>query len=199
MNTVTLTNTSKRDLVLADLVAGSRTRDIALVVAGTIAMSLLAQVSIPLPHSPVPITGQTLGVGLVGATLGRNRGMASMGLYLLAGCFLPVFAGGSSGFSTLYGATAGYLYGFVAAAGLIGWLAERAADRKILFAFLAFALGQLLIFGFGVPVLKLSTGVDWSTAISQGFTPFIFGGIVKAAIGGIALPGTWRAVRRFER
>lgn len=166
---------------------------------GTVAMSLLAQVSIPVPPSPVPITGQTLGVGLVGATLGRNRGMASMALYLLAGCFLPVFAGGSSGFSVLYGATAGYLFGFVVAAGLIGALAERSADRKVLYAFIAFVVGQLVIFGFGVPVLKLATGMDWSTAISQGFTPFIFGGIVKAAIGGIALPATWRAVRRFER
>lgn len=185
-------------LVLADAIPGARVRDAVLVLSGVALTAALAQVAIPIPPSPVPVTGQTLAVGLIGATLGFKRGTASMLLYVLAGFFLPVYAEGASGVSVLTGATGGYLVGFIFATALIGWLAERGADRKVLTAFVAFVIAQLLIFGFGVPVLKMVGDYSWSQAISYGFTPFLIGGLFKAAIGGLALPGAWRAVRRFE-
>ncbi len=184
--------------VLADALAGDRARDVALVAGGAGLMALLAQIAIPVPPSPVPITGQTLGVVLVGATLGSRRGSASMLLYLLLGMLLPVYADGGSGPQVLFGASGGYLVGFVLAAYAIGRFAELGGDRRILSAFGGFALGQLLVFGVGVPWLKVATGMDWGTAIHDGFAIFIVGGIVKAIVGALALPAAWRLVRRTD-
>lgn len=184
--------------VLADAIPGARVRDAVLVVAGAVLTAALAQVAIPIPPSPVPVTGQTLAVGIVGATLGMNRGLASMLLYVLAGLALPVYSDGGSGLTHLTGATGGYIIGFLFATALIGYLAERGADRKVVTAFLAFVVGQMIIFAFGLVWLQAATGMDWSTTIAQGFTPFIIGGLIKAAIGGAALPGLWSAARRFE-
>ena len=185
--------------VLADALPAVRYRDAALVVGGAGLTALLAQVAIPMPPSPVPITGQTLAVVLVGATLGSRRGAAALALYLLAGLALPVYADGHSGASVVFGATGGYLIGFVLAAYAIGWIAERGADRRIPSAILAFAAGQLIVFGIGVPWLKAATGMDWATAIHDGFAIFIVGGIAKAVLAGIALPSAWRLARRADR
>jgi biotin transport system substrate-specific component len=184
--------------VLADALPGARTRDAVLVLSGALLTALLAQVAIPVPPSPVPITGQTLAVGLVGATLGARRGVAAMLLYVLLGLFLPFFSEGGSGLDVVFGASGGYIIGFVFAAGLIGYLAERGADRKVVLAFLAFVAGQLVIFAFGLVGLKLSVGDSWSWTIHNGFAIFIVGGLIKAMIGALALPGAWRLVRRFE-
>ncbi|HQV58784.1 MAG TPA: biotin transporter BioY, partial [Ilumatobacteraceae bacterium] len=155
---------------------------------------------IKVPGSPVPVTGQTLGVGLVGASLGARRGGASLLGYVLAGLALPVYADGSKGWGVLWGATGGYLIGMVFAAALIGALAERAADRKVLTAFAAFIGAQLLIFGFGLAGLKIYfPNNSWSWVIDVGFAPFIVGGLIKAAIGGMALPAAWHAVKRLDR
>jgi biotin transport system substrate-specific component len=188
-----------RRLVLADVVPAARFRDVVLVLAGAALTALLAQVSIPMPPSPVPITGQTLAVVLVGASLGSRRGAAALGLYVLAGMALPVYAEGKSGSSVLFGATGGYLVGFVLAAFAIGWIAERGGDRRVVSAVLAGLVGQLLVFGIGVPWLKVSAGMDWGTAIHDGFAIFIVGGIVKALIAGVALPSAWRLARRVDR
>jgi biotin transport system substrate-specific component len=188
-----------RRAVLADVIPGARVRDAVLVVSGALLTALFAQISIHVPGSPVPITGQTLAVGLVGATLGMRRGMASLALYAVLGLFLPFYADGSSGWDVVWGASGGYIIGFIFAAGFIGWMAEHGADRNVLLAFLAFVGGQLLIFAFGLAGLKIAVGESWSWTIHNGFTIFIFGGLVKAAIGAIALPGAWRLVRRFER
>lgn len=186
--------------VLADHVrTRSRLVDVGLVVTGIAVMAALAQVSVPVPGSPVPVTGQTLGVGLVGATLGARRGVASMIGYVLAGLALPIYSDGTSGWHVLSGATGGYLVGFIAAGYLIGRLAERAADRRVLTAIVAFIAAQLLIFGFGLVGLKLSTGQGWGWVVDKGFTPFLVGGLVKAAIGGTVLPAAWHAVRRIDR
>ena len=196
----TLSLRSPRRAVLADLIrTNSRLVDAALVLAGIAVMSVLAQISIAVPGSPVPVTGQTLGVGLVGASLGARRGTAAMIGYVLAGLALPVYSDGSSGWHVLSGATGGYLIGFIAAGWVIGRLAERAADRKVLTAFVAFAVAQLLIFGFGLAGLKLNTGQDWAWVIDKGFTPFVVGGLIKAAIGGALLPAAWRGVRSLDR
>jgi biotin transport system substrate-specific component len=188
-----------RRAVLADVIPGARVRDAVLVVSGALLTALFAQISIHVPGSPVPITGQTLAVGLVGATLGMRRGMASLALYAVLGLFLPFYADGESGWSVVWGASGGYIIGFIFAAGFIGWMAEHGADRNVLLAFLAFVGGQLLIFAFGLAGLKIAVGESWSWTIHNGFTIFIFGGLVKAAIGAVALPSAWRLVRRFER
>jgi biotin transport system substrate-specific component len=188
-----------RHAVLADAIPGARVRDAVLVVSGALLTALFAQIAINVPGSPVPITGQTLAVGIVGATLGARRGAASLGLYALLGLFLPFYADGNSGWEIVWGASGGYIIGFIFAAYAIGWLAERGADRNVLLAFLAFVVGQLIIFAFGLVGLKLATDESWSWTIHNGFTIFIVGGLVKAAIGAVMLPGAWRLVRRFER
>jgi biotin transport system substrate-specific component len=185
--------------VLADTLPGARVRDALLVLGGVGFTALLAQVAIHVPPSPVPVTGQTLAVGLVGATLGMRRGTSSLGLYLLLGLFLPIYSEGASGWDVVWGASGGYLIGFVFAAGAIGWLAEHGADRKVHVAFLALVVGQLFVFAFGLAGLKLAVGESWAWTIHNGFTIFIVGGIIKAIIGALVLPSAWRLVRRFER
>jgi biotin transport system substrate-specific component len=185
--------------VLADTLPGARVRDAVLVVGGALLTALFAQISIDVPPSPVPITGQTLAVGLVGATLGARRGASSLALYALMGLLLPVYADGESGWDVIWGASGGYIVGFIVAAGVIGWLAEHGADRHVALAFLAFVAGQLVIFAFGLAGLKIAIGETWGWTIHNGFSIFIVGGLVKAAIGAVALPSAWRIVRRFER
>jgi biotin transport system substrate-specific component len=185
-----------RRTVLADVIPA---RDAVLVSCGALLTALFAQISINVPPSPVPITGQTLAVGLVGATLGARRGASSLALYALLGLFLPFYADGGSGWDVIWGASGGYIVGFIVAAGIIGWLAEHGADRRVVLAFLAFVAGQLVIFAFGLVGLKLAVDESWSWTLHNGFAIFIVGGIVKAMIGAVVLPGAWRAARRFER
>lgn len=197
MSTVAAPGVESPRLVLADVLPGARVRDAALVVGGAGFTALLAQVAVPM--SPVPITGQTLAVGLVGATLGMRRGLAAMLLYVVLGFFLPVYAEGASGITTLWGTSGGYLIGFVAATALIGWMAEHGADRKVHLAFLSFVLAQLLVFVPGLIVLKAVSGMNVADTVHYGFTVFILGGLIKAAIGAAVLPSAWGLVRRIER
>jgi biotin transport system substrate-specific component len=185
-------------MVLADVIPGARVRDALLVIGGAGLMALLAQVSIPLHGTPVPITGQTLGVVLCGAALGANRGVTAMALYALVGLMLPVYADGEQGWSVLTGASGGYIFGFILATYVIGRLAELGSDRKVLLAFVSFCAGQLIVFGIGVPWLKVSTDMDWGTAIHGGFTVFIVGGLIKAAIAAVAVPSAWHLVRKLD-
>jgi biotin transport system substrate-specific component len=185
--------------VLADVIPGARVRDAMLVLSGALLTALFAQIAIDVPPSPVPITGQTLAVGLVGATLGLRRGASSLALYMLLGLFLPFYADGESGWDVVWGASGGYIIGFVFAAGFIGWLAEHGADRNVVLAFVAFVGGQLVIFAFGLAGLKISVEESWGWTIHNGFSIFIVGGLVKAAIGALVLPSAWGLVRRFER
>ncbi|MDO9354020.1 MAG: biotin transporter BioY [Solirubrobacteraceae bacterium] len=184
--------------VLADLIPGARVRDAALVLTGALLMSGLAQVAIDVPPSPVPITGQTLGVGLIGATLGLRRGLLAILLYTVMGLFLPVYSEGAHGWDVIYSARGGYLVGFIFATALVGFLAERGASRKVVSVFGAFVVAQLVVFAFGLIGLKLAVGNDWAWTVQNGFVIFIFGGIVKAVIGALVLPGAWRAVRGLD-
>ena len=184
--------------VLADALPGTWARDVALVVAGALLTVAGAQIAIYVPPSPVRVTGQTLAVILAGATLGWRRGAASQLLYLVLGLFLPVYSDGASGLDVIWGATGGYLVGFVVAAAAIGRLAELGADRRPLMSFAAFCAGQLAIFGIGVPWLRLWSGMSWGDAIHNGFTIFVVGGVIKALIGAAVLPSAWRSVRRVE-
>jgi biotin transport system substrate-specific component len=172
-------------------------------VAITVGFALLtagaAQVRIPLPFTPVPITGQTFAVLLSGAALGATWGGASQLLYLLMGAVgLPFFAGGESGLSYVTGATGGYLIGFIVAAAAIGYLAEHRQDRTVAAAIPAFLTGNLLIYSIGVPWLynsveSITTG---EAALSAGFIPFIAGDIVKIVLAGLLLPTAWKLVDR---
>ncbi len=188
----------RRRAVLADTIPQARVRDAALVLAGALLTALFAQIAVDVPPSPVPVTGQTLAVGLVGATLGARRGAAALALYAILGLFLPFYAEGSSGWHVIWGANGGYIVGFVFAAGAIGWLAERGADRRALAAFAAFVVGQLIVFAFGLAGLKIAVDQSWSWTIHNGFSIFVVGGLIKALVGALVLPSAWTLVRRFD-
>jgi biotin transport system substrate-specific component len=186
-----------RPLVLADLVPAVRARTAGLVALGVLFTALLAQVSIPVPGSPVPITGQTLAVVLTAASLGPVRGVAVQAFYILAALVgLPFYSEASGGVDVVFGATGGYVIGFIPAAYLIGMAARRGMDRQPLKAAPLFVAGQAVIFAVGVPWLAISTGMSASQAIAAGFTPFILGGLVKAVVGAGVLGGAWRLTRR---
>lgn len=173
-------------------------RQVVLVGGGALLVALLAQVRIPLPFTPVPITGQTFGVALVGAGLGMARGGAAMLLYLALGMVgLPFFAGGQGGAEHVVGATGGYLAAFVPAAMLVGWLASRGFDRKPWKAFLAFQAGSLVIFLLGTTGLMAAMGTSYAEAFRLGWLPFIPGDLVKTALAAGLVPATWRIVQRF--
>lgn len=165
---------------------------------GALLVALLAQVRIPLPFTPVPITGQTFGVVLVGAGLGMGRGGAAMLLYLALGMIgLPFFAGGQGGTEHVLGATGGYLVAFVPAAMLVGWLAKRGLDRKPWTAFLAFQAGSLVIFLLGTLGLMAAMGTSYAEAFRLGWLPFIPGDLFKTALAAGLVPAAWRMVQRF--
>lgn len=174
-------------------IARRRELDMALIGLGSLVVAVSAQIAIPLPWTPVPITGQTLGVLLVGASLGWRRGALSLALYLAEGAAgLPVFAGGAAGVVHLMGPTAGFLWSFPFAAALVGWLADRGWDRRLWTAVLAMALGELMVYAFGVPWLARFIG--WERVWIAGFWPFLPGAIVKLGVAGAALPFAWRLV-----
>jgi biotin transport system substrate-specific component len=166
-----------------------------LVVAGSVLTVLAAHVSIPLPFTPVPITGQTFAVLLVGAALGSRRGAASMALYVAQGLAgLPVFAGGKAGLAVLLGPTGGYLIGFIAAAFVTGWLAEPSWDRRPLTTALAMVLGNLVIYLVGVSWLAVFVGISKARLLSM--IPFLPGDLLKILLATAALPGAWWIVQR---
>lgn len=185
--------------VLADRLVARRTvaTDVALVAAGTALTALLAQVAVPL--WPVPVTGQTLAVLVVGASLGAARGAISLALYAVLGLVgLPIFSDATSGWTVLAGPTGGYIVGFVAAAAITGWLAERRWDRRFLGAAVAMTTGTLVTFAFGLPWLAFALQLDLQQTLTAGLVPFIPGGIVKALIAAAVLPIAWRGVRALD-
>ena len=180
--------------------------DVMLVVAGSLVMAALAQVSIKLPFTPVPVTGQTLGVLLVAGSLGAVLGGASLALYLAQGALgLPFFAEGESGLEYLGFATAsaGYLWGMLIAAVLIGYLAEKRWDRGVGSAIGAFLLGEIVIFTVGV--LWLANAIDvpivgavdkYDDALDFGLYPFVIGDLLKVLLAAGAFPLLWRLLKR---
>ncbi|MBK9207597.1 MAG: biotin transporter BioY [Anaerolineales bacterium] len=171
-------------------------RDLTLIILGSLFVAALAQVEIPLPFTPVPITGQTFGVLLVGAALGSKRGAASLTLYLAEGALgLPFFAGGAHGLSVLTGATAGYLLGFIGAAYVIGRLAEKGLERSVSTSFIPFLVGTVLIYACGVTWLAVMLG-SWSKAVTFGLIPFLIGDIIKLLAASLALPAAWKLVNK---
>jgi biotin transport system substrate-specific component len=169
-------------------------RDVLLVVGAAGFVGVLAQISIHLSSTPVPITGQTLGVLLAGTALGWKRGTAAMVLYALAGLIgIPWFAGHESGY---VGVSFGYIVGFVLCAALCGCFAERGADRSVFKSVPAMVAGEIVMYGIGVVWLGVDLHVGPGKAIALGLTPFLAGDAIKAAIAAMLLPGAWKFVRR---
>ncbi|HWS36177.1 MAG TPA: biotin transporter BioY [Actinoplanes sp.] len=180
--------------VLADVWGRSAVRDVVLTVGAACAVGLAAQIAVPVPGSPVPITGQTFAVLLAGATLGAARSSAGMLLYLVAGVLgVPWFAGGSSGWPS---ATAGYLVGFVIATALIGQLAALGADRKPVHTIGLMAAGHSLIYLIGVPWLAFAMHTDLTTAAANGLVPYLIGDVLKVLLAAALLPGAWLLINR---
>ena len=173
------------------------TRSFVLVVGFSLLTALAAQVVVPLPFTPVPLTGQSFAVLLTGALLGPRLGVLAMLAYLAEGAAgLPFFRAGAGGVGHLSGATAGYLLAFPAAACVTGLLAERGWDRRFLTAAAAMALGSLVILAGGWVWLTLMfrTGAE---AFWLGVAPFLPGDVLKIALAAAALPGGWALLRRL--
>lgn len=182
--------------VLADLLPGALARDVTLVVAVAALTAVAAQVVIPVPGLPVPLTGQTFAVLLGAAALGPWRGATAQAVYLTAGVVgLPVFAGASSGWESVAGASGGYLVGFVLAGVVVGALARRGADRRVLSTVGTYALGTLAVYAVGVPWLAVSTGMPITAALLTGAAVFLPGDALKAALAAALLPSAWRLAR----
>lgn len=174
---------------------GAHVYDVLVVLAGSALIALSAQVAVPLPFSPVPVTGQTFAVLLLGAALGATRGAAAVLAYLAEGAAgLPVFAGGLAGPAVLLGPTGGYLLGFLPAAWISGALAERGWDRRFPSTLAAMTLGDIAIFATGVPWLARFVGAE--NAIAFGLAPFLAGNAAKIVLAAGALPLAWACVRR---
>jgi len=174
---------------------GTRVRHLVLVVAGAAFVALTAQIFIP--TLPVPFTGQTFGVLVVGGALGFRRGLLALLLYLAIGLLgLAVFAQGASGLGTLTGPSGGYLIGFVVAAAVVGRLAELGWDRRIGGALVMMAIGTAVIYAIGVPWLKAVTGYSWSDALAGGMTKFLVWDAAKLAIAAGIFPAAWWLIGR---
>ncbi|MFC9226660.1 biotin transporter BioY [Streptomyces hygroscopicus] len=183
--------------VLADAVFPARrvlARDAALVLGGAALTGLAAQIAVPVPGSPVPVTGQTFAALLVGTSLGARRGFLSLALYALIGMAgMPWFAQGGSGTGA---PSFGYVLGMLLAATVVGALARRGGDRGVLRTAGTMAAGSAIIYAVGVPYLALATHISLGQAVAAGLTPFLIGDALKAALAMGALPAAWKLVGR---
>ena len=194
---------AEQGLTLADFLVpvriserlSTRVRHALLIGIGTLVVILCSQIVIP--TLPVPFTGQTFGVLVVGGALGFRRGAAALLLYLLIGAIgFGVFAQHASGVATLVGATGGYLIGFVVAAAIVGRLAELGWDRHVGGALVMMAIGTAVIYAIGVPWLKAVTGLSWSDALAAGMTKFLIWDAAKLAIAAGLFPLAWFLIGR---
>ena len=191
---------SSRPTIVDRLVPRSLTADIALVSAGTALTAAAAQLSIPM--WPVPITGQTFAVLLVGAALGMARGALSIALYVVLGAAgLPIFAAGKAGIA--FGPTLGYLFGFIAAAAVVGFFAEREIGRKWFSVALGFVAANAIIYAFGLPWLSIFLGAnswpnDLQSTLTAGLYPFIVGDAIKIALASTLLPAAWSLTKKLK-
>lgn len=191
-----------RPRMLADILPRSHAADAVLIAGFAVLTAVAAQISIPLGFTPVPVTGQTFAVLLAGGTLGAARGAGSQALYVVLGAVgLPFYSDGQGGWNAATGSTAGYLIGFVIAAAVVGFLAERGQDRRVATAVPAFLAGTLTIYVCGVLWLASSLNIPLTapagqpSAVAYGVAPFLGGDVVKAVLAGLVLPACWK----FER
>jgi biotin transport system substrate-specific component len=185
--------------ITAPLAGSSVYAPIVLVVVGVLLLTVSAKLQIPL--WPVPMTMQTYVILVVAMAYGTRLGVATVVAYLLAGAVgLPVFAGTPEkgmGVPYMLGPTGGYLAGFLVATCLMGKLAERGWDRRVLSCIVAITVGHIVILACGVTWLAVSLG--WANAIVVGLMPFIFATVIKTILAGMTLPMAWRAVERLRR
>lgn len=194
-----MTSNQHTEVLRAVVLPRSGVINVVLVCGFALLTALSAQIIIPLPFTPVPITGQTFAVLLSGAVLGSTLGASSQALYFVLGAVgLPFYAGGERGWTTATGATGGYLVGFVVAAWVVGRLAERRQDRSVATAIPAFLAGNIIIHLFGVPWLAYRLGVSWPEAVQLGSVPFLIGDIAKVVAAGLILPGSWKLIDRLR-
>jgi biotin transport system substrate-specific component len=203
--TMTRVPATEKGLTIADFLVpvrvgervSPRLRHVMLVVAGAVLIYLCARISIPIPGNPVPYTLQNFGVLVVGGSLGFRRGGAAALLYILLGVVgLPFFAEGKGGLTVIFGATGGYLVGFIAAAAVVGRLAELGWDRRIGGAIGATSIGTAVIYAIGVPWLAITTGMSLGEAIAVGLLPFLVADIVKLLAAAAVFPAGWWVVGR---
>ena len=174
--------------------------DVLLVLAGTGLVAGAAQISIKLPFTPVPITGQTFAVVVVGASLGMVRGTASLLLYMWLGVAgAPIYAHHDSGWSVITSASGGYIVGFVVAAAVTGWLAERNWDRHLSSAIAAMLTGNVIIYLVGLPWLAVVLNTNLEKTLEYGLYPFVPGDVFKLYLAAVTLPTAWRLVERSSR
>jgi biotin transport system substrate-specific component len=186
-------------LRLAVFPRSSLSTNVLLVLAGTGFVALAAQVSISLPFTPVPITGQTFAVVLVGASLGALLGLASLGLYLFVGALgAPVYSEHTHGWDVLTGPTGGYIVGFVLAAVLTGFLAQQRWDRRFSSSVAAMLSGNVVIYLVGLPWLAAKIDAGLEDTLEAGLYPFVVGDLLKLYLAGALLPAAWAAVSRFK-
>ena len=188
-----------RNLTIIDnVISRSRVSDVALVLVGVLLTALAAQVQIP--ALPVPFTLQTLAVLVIGATYGASRGAITMGAYALVGVLgFPVFAGGASGVAVIFGATGGFILGFVFAAALIGRLAELNWSSDAVRMFVSYVLGSVVIYAIGVPVLAMSAFASDLIAAMTYMLPYLIWDAVKAVIAAALLPTAWVVVKAIKK
>ena len=190
-----------RNLTFIDtVISRSRVSDVALVLAGVVLVALSAQVELYVPPVPVPFTLQTLAVLLIGATYGAARGAITLSAYTLVGLIgFPVFTNGGSGLEVLFGATGGFIIGFIFAATLIGKLAELKWSSNILKMIASYVLSSIVIYSIGIAVLAM---VAYSSDLQKAFTvmiPFLAWDAVKAVIAGALLPSAWALVKAVKK
>jgi biotin transport system substrate-specific component len=187
----------RRPLVLAELVPGTRVRDVLLVVGGAVLTGLLAQVAIPVAGSPVPVTGQTFAALTVGAALGWQRGAASLALYMVAGMAgMPWYADGGSGFDF---PSFGYVVGFVFAAAIVGALASRGGDRSPLRTIGTMLVGNAIVYVFGLAYLMYDLDLGLGTAWDIGMKNYLLGDGLKILLAAGCLPALWRGVDALHK
>ncbi|MFJ2769481.1 biotin transporter BioY [Streptomyces sp. NPDC087300] len=186
--------TARPGQVLADLLPSSRVKDAALVLGGAALTGVAAQIAVPVPGSPVPVTGQTFAALLVGTSLGARKGFLSLALYALVGMAgMPWFAEAGSGVAA---PSLGYVLGMLLAATVVGALARRGGDRSVLRTAGTMVLGSAIIYAVGVPYLAAATGMSLTQAVAAGLTPFLIGDALKAALAMGALPTAWKFLNR---
>jgi biotin transport system substrate-specific component len=195
MSTTTPVATLRRALITRETL----TSQLALVIGGVLFLCAMAQISLPIPGSPVPVTGQTLAVLLLGSAYGATLGFTTFATYFAVGSAgLPFFAHGAHGFHVISGATGGYLVGMLLSSAITGALAGRKWDQKIATVIPTMILGNIATFSCGLIWLHHVTAQSWTWTISKGFTPFVLGEVIKIAIASTTLPTLWRFVSKPE-
>jgi biotin transport system substrate-specific component len=186
-------------LRLAVFPRGGLLTDVLLVVAGAGLVAVAAQIEIMLGFTPVPISGQTFAVLLVGASYGPVLGASSLLLYFFVGLLgVPVYSGGDGGWEIVKGATGGYLIGFIVAALLTGWLAQRQWDKRFNSAVAAMLTGSVVIYAFGLPWLAATQDLGLEATLEAGLYPFVVGDLLKLYLAGMLLPAAWKLVRHLR-